>query len=128
MLSGFDPDQQVSLSLPRWTMDWSDNLDEVLMELGLGSIFHAGDDLSGITDADISVGHGVMHRAVMAVDEYVVVASAVTVIAMVTSAPAEPKELRLDRPFAFVIFDTETRLLLFIGRLSDPQQPQPNRS
>jgi len=56
----------------------------------------------------------------MAVDEYGVVASAVTAIAIATSAPVEPKELRLDRPFAFVIFDTETRLPLFIGRLSDP--------
>lgn len=120
MLSGFDPGQQVALSLPGWAMDWSDNLNDVLVELGLGSIFNADGDLSGITDARISVGQ-VMHRAVMAVDEYGVVASAVTAIAMVTSAPAEPKELRLDRPFAFVIFDTETRLPLFIGRLSDPQ-------
>lgn len=119
MLSGFDLGQPISLSMPSWTMDWSDNLNKALMELGLGSLFRAAGDLSGIADGGISVDQ-VVHRAVMAVDEYGVVASAVTAIAIATSAPVEPKELRLDRPFAFVIFDTETRLPLFIGRLSDP--------
>lgn len=120
MLAGFDTDQQVALSMPGWRLDWSDSLNQALTAVGLGPLFHAGDDLSGIADAGLSVGQ-VLHRAVMEVDQYGVVASAVTAIGMITSAPAEPKQLRLDRPFAFVIFDTQTRLPLFIGRLCDPQ-------
>lgn len=121
MLAGFDTEQPVTLSLPPWTMDWSQSLNDALKALGLDAMFSAETDLSGITAANPSVDQ-VVHRAVMAVDQFGVVASAVTAITTVTSAPVDMEELTLDRPFAFVIFDRPTRIPLFIGRLSDPQE------
>jgi serpin B len=37
-----------------------------------------------------------------------------------TSMPAEPVEVRVDRPFLFLIRDVETGALLFLGRVVDP--------
>lgn len=120
MLAGFDLQQPVAVHLPPWTMDWYHSVNDALKRLGLDAIFHPGDDLSGIADAGIQVDQ-VLHRAVVAVDQYGVVASAVTAITGVTSAPVEVRELTLDQPFGFVIFDVDSRLPLFIGRLADPQ-------
>ena len=36
-----------------------------------------------------------------------------------TSAPAQPLELTVDRPFIFLIRDVETGTVLFVGRVMD---------
>ena len=55
-------------------------------------------------------------------DENGTEASAATAV-MVGAGSAqreEPPEVRIDRPFIFVIRDTQTGTLLFMGRVMDP--------
>ena len=47
-------------------------------------------------------------------------AAATAVVVGLTSAPAEPVELAVDRPFLFLIQERETGATLFMGRVTDP--------
>ena len=50
-------------------------------------------------------------------------AAAATVVEMTDRAIAEPgKQVILNRPFVYMIVDTETNLPLFIGTMLDPAQ------
>jgi len=63
----------------------------------------------------------VIHQAFIAVDENGTEAAAATVVVMgATSAPLKQIELKIDRPFLFLIQDDETGAILFIGRVADP--------
>jgi serpin B len=63
----------------------------------------------------------VMHEVFIAVDEKGTEAAAATAVVMSTeSAGPAPGVLVLDRPFLFVIHDTEFGTPLFIGRVGDP--------
>ena len=63
----------------------------------------------------------VLHKAFVSVDEKGTEAAAATgVVVGVTSAPTPDVELTIDRPFVFLIRDTETGAVLFAGRVLDP--------
>jgi len=63
----------------------------------------------------------VIHQAFIAVDEKGTEAAAATAVVMrATAAPLKQVELRIDRPFLFVIQDDETGTILFMGRVADP--------
>ncbi len=62
-----------------------------------------------------------IHQAFIAVDEKGTEAAAATGVVMrATAAPLKQVELRIDRPFLFVIQDDETSTILFMGRVADP--------
>ncbi len=62
-----------------------------------------------------------IHQAFIAVDEKGTEAAAATAVVMrATAAPLKQVELRIDRPFLFVIQDDETGTILFMGRVADP--------
>ena len=62
-----------------------------------------------------------IHQAFIAVDEKGTEAAAATAVVMrATAAPLKQVELRIDRPFLFVIQDDETSTILFMGRVADP--------
>ena len=63
----------------------------------------------------------VYHKAFVAVDEEGTEAAAATAVVMrLTSAPAEQVEMRVDRPFLFLIRDNETGAILFLGHVVNP--------
>jgi serpin B len=74
--------------------------------------------MTGQRDLYISA---VIHKAFVAVDEEGTSAAAATAVAMAEMAmPAEPLEVRVDRPFLFFIRDIPTGTILFAGRVLDP--------
>jgi serine protease inhibitor len=115
-------DGTVELSLPRWDFDTDVELIPVLQALGMHAPFDPGAaDFSGITDAGIWIGDAI-HRATITVDEWGTEAAAVTGLAFRESGPPPPDVvIRADRPFAFVILDTEARIPLFLGQVADPR-------
>ena len=112
---------QVILSMPRFSFRSQAQLRSTLRELGMPIAFTDRADFSGITkQASLQISD-VVHQAFIAVDESGTEAAAATAVLMrPTSVPAKPLELRIDRPFMFLIQDDETGALLFLGRVSDP--------
>jgi serpin B len=111
---------QVSLAMPRFTYESSFALADILKQMGMPSAFEAADfsGMDGMRDLFISQ---VLHKAFVAVDEEGTEAAAATAVIMMKSALPEPGvEMTVDRPFLFIIRDTGTGAILFIGRVENP--------
>ena len=97
------------------------NLKTLLSSLGLSSLFTDDADLSRITGLNnIKVSEAV-HKAVIKVKESGVEAAAATGIIMViqSSLIATPVPVVVDKPFLFLIQDTQSGLTLFMGQVCD---------
>lgn len=119
--AGFAP-ARVRLFLPRFSSRATLDLVPALRELGMRDAFTASAaDLSGIDGKRDLYVSGVVHQAVVDVDERGTEASAATaVIIGVTAIPEPARELRFDRPFVYLIRDNATGAILFMGRVADP--------
>lgn len=113
--------REVRLVMPRFELESEFNLNRALGDMGMPDAFTEAADFSGMTDeADLHISD-VIHRAFVSVDEAGTEAAAATAVVVgVTSAPAEPVAVTLDRPFIFLIRDMETGAILFVGRVMDP--------
>jgi serine protease inhibitor len=78
-------------------------------------------DFSGITKETRLYISDVVHKAMVAVDEHGVEAAAATAVMMAgSSAPTDVKEMDVNRPFFFGIYDRPTSTWLFLGHVTDP--------
>jgi serpin B len=112
---------QVTLTMPKFEYESSFGLKQALSTLGMGVSFTPGADFSGIDSEHDLLIQDVLHKAFVSVDEAGTEAAAATaVIVGVTSIPAEPIEVKTDRPFIFLIRDVETGTVLFVGRVLNP--------
>jgi len=112
----------VTLSMPKFSFRSKAQLKDALSELGMPVAFTARADFSGMTKQEPLEIADVIHQAFIAVDEKGTEAAAATAVIMrATSAPERQIELRIDRPFLFLIQDDETSAILFMGRLADPR-------
>ena len=115
---------EVRLTMPRFDIESALPLGDLLQTLGMQAAFTDDADFSGITVQEpLKIG-AVIHQANITVDEAGTEAAAATAVIMETAAapadPAEPVEVRLDRPFVFALRDTTTGALLFLGRVGAP--------
>lgn len=113
--------RQVDLTMPKFQYESSLSLKKALTALGMGSAFTENADFSGMDGKRDLLIQDVLHKAFIAADEAGTEAAAATaVIVGVTSLPPEPVEVKIDRPFIFVIRDIPTGSTLFVGRVLDP--------
>jgi serpin B len=113
--------QQLDLTMPRFEFDAEFSLKETLEGMGMPLAFSGEADFSGMTGQRDLYISAVIHKAFVAVDEEGTEAAAATAVAMAEMAmPAEPLEVRVDRPFLFFIRDIPTGTILFAGRVLDP--------
>lgn len=114
--------REVSLFLPKYTFRSGGSVKADLEALGIHAAFSDKADFTGIarTPKDLYVTD-VFHQTFVAVDEEGTEAAAATGAVMATRGVAAPSpELRIDRPFLFVLHDTKTGKVLFVGRVTDP--------
>jgi serpin B len=69
---------------------------------------------------DLYVG-AMVEEALVKVDEQGTVA-AVATAANVPPPPVAPEQVHIDHPFLFLIRDTKTGSILFMGRVEDPRR------
>ncbi|HWK86532.1 MAG TPA: serpin family protein [Xanthobacteraceae bacterium] len=118
--SGFTS-REVSLSLPRFTLEASEELLEPLKALGLK---HGMDSVTAFENLamlpqEIS---RIVQKTFMKVDEEGTEAAAATGVIMETASlkPREPERLVVDRPFLFALRDRESGLILMSGYIARP--------
>jgi serpin B len=126
------PGAEVRLFLPRFRVEAEKTLclAKEMQALGVTSAFDRGRaDFTGIANpkdpAERLFVEEVFHKAFVRVDEKGTEAAAATIVSMApTSAaqpPAEPREVRFDRPFAFVLRHLPSGAVLFAGKVVDPR-------
>jgi serpin B len=114
-------DTQVTLALPKFSIETKVQLGELLSALGMPTAFSGSADFSGITTAEQLAISDVIHQANIDVDEKGTTAAAATAVVMrATGMPAEPVSVAVDRPFLFALRDVPTGTILFLGRVADP--------
>ncbi len=112
---------EVRLALPKFTHEKPYDLKPTLTAMGMGELFGSA-DLSGIDGEHDLFVQSAVHKAFIEVSEEGTEAAAATGIAVgVTSVPAEPLSITVDRPFIYVLRDTKTNAVLFLGRVVDPR-------
>jgi serpin B len=121
ILAGLGSDQ-VALTMPKFEFDAEFSLADALSAMGMPVAFAAGADLSGMTREEDLFISDVFHKAFVSVDENGTEAAASTAVVAVpvSSNPPKPVEVKVDRPFLFLIRDVETDAILFLGRVVDP--------
>lgn len=110
----------VDLYLPRFESSTDVNLREAFEEgLGVTGLFYIP-ELGGIGEGIVVTD--AVHSAKIVVDEEGTEAAAATAIMAGRGAPGLDQivEIRVDRPFLYVIRDRSTGAVLFIGRVLDP--------
>ncbi|MEA3309843.1 MAG: serpin family protein [Chloroflexota bacterium] len=113
--------QSVNLALPKFGYQSTLNLTETLRKMGMPLAMSGGADFSGMDgEGNLAIG-AVLHQACVEVDEQGTEAAAATaVVMMLTSMPGESFNFTVDQPFIYLIRDTQTGAILFVGRVVDP--------
>lgn len=114
---------QVAVNLPKFTYEYELSMNELLKEMGMPTAFSSAEaDFSALgksSRGNLSISE-VLHKTFISVDELGTRAGAVTKVEITDeSAPMVTYQIRLDRPFVYMIVDNETNLPVFIGAVLD---------
>ena len=116
-------EQEVSLVMPKFKLEYEKTLNTPLESLGMGIAFAQGlADFSQMANLEVLgknlyIGE-VLHKAVVEVNEEGTEAAAVTSVGI--RATSAPPAFIVDRPFFFAIRDNATKTVLFMGSVVDP--------
>ena len=111
--------QRVKLSLPRFKAETSMILNKPLQNMGIKTAFTSAADFTGIAEMGPLELSQVKQKCYIDVTEGGTEAAAVTAatIRLTSIRPSSHVEMKVDRPFAFVIADAENRNILFAGKI-----------
>lgn len=120
--------KKIHLSLPKFSLSAEENLNDVLEELGLTLAFNPFQaDFSKMDGQKDLVLSSVLQSCFLKIDESGTEAAAATAAVMnLTAVREEVTKVVFDSPFVFFVQHKETGELLFLGRLTDPQESHGN--
>lgn len=107
----------VDLCLPRFSSEFGTDLVTTFKGLGVVGVFEAN-GMSQISP-DARISH-IIHKAVLRVNEEGAEAAAVTAVEVTNECMQIEIPFYVDRPFYYIIGDTETGAVLFLGRIVQP--------
>jgi len=112
----------IILNMPQFKLEYSKSLNDDLKVLGMGIVFDKGRaDLSNINPARKLFVSDVFHKTYLSVSEQGTEAAAVTVVDIRnTSANPEKINVKINRPFVFVIRENNSGTIVFIGKIVEP--------
>jgi serpin B len=116
--------RSAQVSLPKFRAESEFSLRKELSTMGMPTTFTDHADFSGIDPKRGLAISEVFHKAFVDVSEEGTEAAAATGTTMRTTAMRMPEQavvFRADHPFIFLIRDTRTGVVLFIGRLMNPR-------
>lgn len=113
--------REVKLYMPKFKLEYKKKLNDDLKSLGMGIAFQPGDaDFSGINPDEALFISKVMHKTYVDVDEEGTEAAAVTSVEVSLTSMPSVVMMKVDRPFAVVIWESHSNTILFIGRITAP--------
>lgn len=111
--------RETELSFPRFKYSFKKQLKDILTDMGMGIAFTDNADFSGISDLSLLI-NDVTHQAFIETNEEGIEAAAATIVDVgVTSIPV-PVVLNIDHSFIYIIRETSTNTILFMGCVTDP--------
>lgn len=108
--------QQVSVYMPKFTIEYGGEMNNLLKHLGINTMFTSEADFSKFCEADVFISK-VIQKAKIEVDEEGTKAAAATGTEMLETSVSRPQPVlfRADRPFVFVITEQSTGAISFMG-------------
>lgn len=114
-------EREIEVSFPRFKYGFKRTLKDILSDMGMGIAFTEFADFSNISEQYDLLLNDVAHQTFIETNEEGTEAAAATVVTVGTeSMPPPPIEFRMDHPFLYIIRETSTNSILFMGRVSDP--------
>lgn len=109
-------DNEVNVKMPKFRAEYSTQLIDTLKKMGVKDAFdNKTADFSSLVENRDAYIATVVHKTFIEVDENGTRAAASTLVGADTMSLMEPYSVCLNRPFVYMIVDTETNLPLFIG-------------
>lgn len=110
------------LALPKFKLEYEKELNDALKAIGMEEAFEGADfsNMSQSMGKDLVISN-VKHKSFIEVNEEGTEASAATSVEMAPSmAMPDPQNLEFDRPFLYLVRDSKTGAILFMGTMEDP--------
>ncbi len=120
--------ETVYVAVPEFKVEYSTELNTALSDMGMPTAFHPVEaDFSGLGYSTRPGGNiyinRALHKTYISVGPKGTKAAATTAVEMLDNGSSvyvtQPKEVYLDRPFVYMLIDTENNLPFFIGTLMD---------
>jgi serine protease inhibitor len=112
---------QVQVSLPKFKIEFEEELNSMLKDFGMKDAFNGNANFSNITDKTDLYIDLVKQKSYIDVNEAGTEAASATAVVMKTvSAPLDPTQFTVDRPFIYAIADKKTGLIIFMGKVEKP--------
>jgi serpin B len=112
--------RKTDLTFPRFKYGFKKQMKDILTNMGMGIAFSDDADFSNISDVDLLI-NDVIHQAFIETNEEGTEAAAATIVDIgLTSMPVSNYILNVDHPFMYIIRETTTNTILFMGTVADP--------
>ena len=113
--------RNVTLSLPKFTTDFSVSLKPILANLGISRAFGSNAQFGGISDEPLYISD-VIQKTYINVNEKGTEAAAVTVAVtgLLSMRPPKVEIITFDRPFIYAIIKDNSNHVLFAGKVGNP--------
>lgn len=117
---------KVRLRLPKFKFAYENTINDELSALGMQLPFTNAADFTRINEAGRMKIDKVKHKAFVEVNEEGTEAAAATSVGIVVTSLPMVHEITFDCPFAFVIQEKSSGLLVFMGAVNDPLVTETN--
>ena len=114
--------RRVDVFLPRFSLNAKYTLEDTLAKMGMPRLFTDKADFSGMDGTKNLYIQHVVHQGFVEVNEEGTEAAAATGVAMgfTASMPEQAPQFRADRPFLFLIQESGTGKIVFMGKVEKP--------
>jgi len=114
-------ERETDVSFPRFKYGFKKKLKDVLTDMGMGIAFTDAADLSNITEKYDLLINDVTHQTFIETNEEGTEAAAATIVDIgLTSMPPAALVFKMDHPFIYIIRESTTNSIIFMGRVVDP--------
>lgn len=114
-------EREVAVSFPKFKFETTFNaLSKNVIALGITDAFTDRANFSNMTNDPLMISE-IIQKALIEVDEVGTVAAAATGVVMFGTAYTPPVIFNADHPFMFFIIDRVSKIILFMGQVTDPK-------